>query len=758
MRNEFAILFVFLSIALCACSVIAHRSRNPIGKTVAWLTAAFILPVVGNCIIVLSTNAFISKIGYYFYFLGMDCVMMALLNFAAKYCGWKKHNPVWFTVVSALIGIDAVSYLLNPFFGHAFRTEMILVDAVPYYRLVPLLGQAYHRIVDYSILAAVIGIFIVKTVRSPRINAERYAVILTALIGGALWQTFYIFSRKPVDRSMIGFGVFGVSIFYFSLYYRPRRLLDQMLANIASEMPESLYFFDAGGQCIWANPPGIAFAELKDGEFEPAGEFLNNMFGPLDNKPDHWSEKYRVMGAECINHYLIEKHLVTDEKERAAGWFLSVRDNTEEQLRLQREIFNATHDKLTGLYTREYLYEQIRIMLHDHPEIAYQIVFLDVKNFKIVNDIFSNAFGDYALQCIADWLRAEMSDFSVYGRLAGDTFGICVPISEFDPRLVEEQLSRFVVRSGQVEYHILIHLGVYVITESDLDISVMFDRAHLALSTIQDEYQTHIAYYDDEIRNKVLWDQHISSQLHQAIEERQMQPYLQPIVDESGKVIGAEALARWIHPSDGFLSPGLFIPVFEKNGMIVEVDRHMWRCACEILARWKKKGIDLFISVNISPKDFYFMDVNDAIEDLIDEFDVDPAKLRIEITETVMMSEAEDRMRIINQFREAGFIVEMDDFGSGYSSLNLLKDMPVDVLKIDMKFLSKSVDDLKARTIVQNIIKLAEDLGISSLTEGVETEPQYTMLAHMGCKMFQGYHFAKPMPVADFEHFVANMK
>ena len=187
--------------------------------------------------------------------------------------------------------------------------------------------------------------------------------------------------------------------------------------------------------------------------------------------------------------------------------------------------------------------------------------------------------------------------------------------------------------------------------------------------------------------------------------------------------------------------------------MITEVDRYMWRCACEILSGWKEQGRDLFVSVNISPKDFYFMDVAQELKDLVNEYGVDSGKLRIEITETVMMTDVEKRMRILEDLRQAGFVVEMDDFGSGYSSLNMLKDMPVDVLKIDMKFLSKTTDDMKARTILQNIINLSEDLGIFSLTEGVETHTQHRMLSEMGCKLFQGFFFAKPLPITEFEDF-----
>jgi EAL domain-containing protein (putative c-di-GMP-specific phosphodiesterase class I) len=230
-----------------------------------------------------------------------------------------------------------------------------------------------------------------------------------------------------------------------------------------------------------------------------------------------------------------------------------------------------------------------------------------------------------------------------------------------------------------------------------------------------------------------------------------VRPYLQPIVDSNGTIIGAEALIRWDHPKKGFLHPEAFIPTFEKNGMIADLDKYIWRSACEILSTWTGEKSHLFISINISPKDFLFMDVFAEVNALIEEFKIEPSRLRIEITETVMMTEVENRMAILNRFRESGFIVEMDDFGSGYSSLNQLKDMPLDVLKIDMKFLSSSKNSQKAEIILRNVLKLSGDLGLSSLTEGVETEDQYNMLSQMGCNLFQGYFFAKPMTVDEFE-------
>jgi len=753
MRERISFIFISLILSLVVCTVLARRSHKTIGRSVSRLLAAICLPVTGNLILIVSREKLLSTIGCYIYFTGMDFILYSMLLFTFEYCNIRRPSKKVKAAVYFFLGTDILQFLLNPFFGHAFATEKITVSGDPYYRLIPYAGQYYHRIVCYGMFFAILIFFFMRTLRAPRIYSERYSVIFISYLIGGIWQSFYIFSRTPLDLSMIGIAVFGLLCFYFALHYRPMRLLDRMLANIASKMPEALFFFDLSGRCIWANRPGIELSAIHDDEFVQATTNLRRIFGSdLPLEENGWTSQKIIESGDDEHHYAMEKLLVTDERGRSAGSFLSIRDNTAEQIQLRQEIYNATHDKLTGLYTREYLYSRINGRIGNSPNIPRYAVFVDIKNFKIVNDIFSTDFGDFALKRVAEWLRSAFTHNSLFGRLGGDTFGVLVPVNEFNKAKLEDELSRFVVNDGSVEYHVLLHLGVYRITQADTDVSVMFDRAHLALSLIRDEYQTHIAIYDDTIRSQVLWDQHISAQLHEALAERHLRPFLQPIVDANGKVVGAEALARWIHPTDGFLSPAKFIPVFEKNGMIVEVDKYMWRCACEILSRWKKQGCDMFISVNISPKDFYFIDVTAEIRRLVKEYGIEPSRLRIEITETVMMTNADEKMNILRDLRSSGFIVEMDDFGSGYSSLNMLKDMPVDVLKIDMKFLSKSSDENKARTIIQNILKLSEDLGISSLTEGVETAEQFNMLSEMSCKLFQGYYFSKPISVEEFEN------
>ena len=752
MRTAIAVVVLLLALALVVCAYFARRSKKAIAPAVVILLSALIPPVLGNLLIIAAHTRGLATLGCYIYFLGMDYVMFGVLHFTLQYCELSWPNVHLKRFVYALLILDAAQLLLNPVFGHAFTTEMVMAYGAPYYRLVPLAGQTIHRLLDYGIFLAVLVIFLVKAVRAPRIYSERYSIIFLSMIFSGIWETFYIFSRTPIDRSMIGFGVFGLLVYYFSLHYRPLRLLDHMLANVASGLAEALYFFDIGERCVWVNRQGARFLELEEAEYDRCGERLRKVFPDLTPEGDEWAcERILTVGGST-RYYAMDKRRMFDRKGRAVGSLLTIRDNTAQEEALRQERYNANHDTLTGLYTKEYLYARIRETLLANPDKIYYISYLDINDFKMINDIFGKDFGDYTLRCFADSLRENLPPGALYGRLSADCFGLCLEEGDFDFEKASRYMTEFTVKNETRSHRVIIHQGSYRVTERDIDVSVMFDRAHMALATVKTDYKKRVALYDDTMREKALWDQRITAELPDALAERQICPYLQAMVDGEGRVVGAEALVRWNHPALGFLPPGRFVPVFEKNGMIADVDRYMWRCACEILARWQAMGIsDLFLSINISPKDFYFMDVFAELKGIVKEYGVPPSRLRVEITETVMMTDSAERISILSRLKDEGFLVEMDDFGSGYSSLNMLKDMPVDVVKVDMVFLTRAKDGLRSQTILRNVMNMTRDLGILSLTEGVETEDQYRMLSGMGCRLFQGYYFAKPLPVESFE-------
>lgn len=758
MRLAFGIIFLAIIIAMAVCTRIARHSGKRMGFAAASLLAPLMMPMIGNMIIILSGNRTLSTIGCYLYYLGLDFSIAALIHFTHVYCRIEQPRKWFLYFAYSLLTVDMIQLLLNIFTQHAFRLVETQVEGYPYFDMIPLWGQQFHRAVDYLLLAGMIVTFIIRTIRAPRLQRQRYSVILFALILVSAWETAYIFSDAPIDRSMIGFGAFGLLVFYFSLYYRPMRLLDRMLSGVVSDQKNPIYFFDEDKRCIWMNQAGAHFLNMEEQDLEKAETELKRRFSGKHPGLEYWTDQLTIdVNGETRFVELIRKPTV-DSKGRSDGFFFHIRDLTEEQREAAMKLFNARHDKVTGLFNRDYLYERTRELLEENPNETYLVISAEISDLKVINDLYGNSFGDRALRYVADWLRGHeyLNIGGIYGRLGGDSFGACIPEKDFNLERMENALSTLTVIDGETKYRMLIHVGIYKITDTERNIeaSIMYDRAVLALEGIKDDYHYHTAWYDASMRDKVVRNRQISEELKGAIESGQIQPWLQPIVNRDGRTVGAEALVRWIHPVEGIRSPASFIPMFEKNGMIADVDRFIWQESCKILARWEQEGKDLFISVNISPKDFYLMDVPTELLRLVKEYDVKPERLRLEITESVMMTNISAQMETLKTLRNAGFCIEMDDFGSGYSSLNLLRKMPVDVLKIDMVFLQEDSEDKHSKAIVEEIIALAGRIGITSLTEGVETKEQFNGLMEMGCQMYQGYYFAKPMPIEEFERFL----
>ena len=416
MRIAFSVIFSVFIAMLALCGFFAWRSKKSIGKAVFLLLLALIPPVVGNQIIIATDNQTIATVGCYIYFLGMDLVMFALIRFTIAYCLISKPKKWILAVVYSILIFDCVQLLLNIRFGHAFTTEGIMVEDSMYYKVVPFAGQTAHRVVDYSIFIAVVVIFLIKVIRSPRINSERYTVILATMIFTGIVQTFYIFSGTPVDWSMTGYGLFGFLVFYFSLYYRPLRLLDKMLAAIASEIPEALFFFDTSGRCIWANRPAKILCSFSDGNYEKMKEKLIEKFGEIDESKPYWTMTHVSGEGDEVQSYVLEKRTLNDRRGRAVGSFLSVRDNTDDQKTLQREIYNATHDSLTKVYNRA----GYDLLVKGQDTTQMILLLIDIDDFKSVNDTYGHEAGDRVLRLIADKLVDNFGKYGHICRMGGD--------------------------------------------------------------------------------------------------------------------------------------------------------------------------------------------------------------------------------------------------------------------------------------------------------------------------------------------------
>lgn len=415
--------------------------------------------------------------------------------------------------------------------------------------------------------------------------------------------------------------------------------------------------------------------------------------------------------------------------------------------------FMAVHDHLTKVLSAGPFYEKARELLGERSSVPWVMISADIMNFRLVNTLFGVMKGNEVLVTTATLLDgvAEKSG-GICGRLGGDQFALLLPESAYSESLLrdtENELSGY-FSSGVFTFRV--HFGVYVTEDTSFPVSVMYGRANSALRTIREDITRVIAYYDDEMLRKTLIEQKIISGFEDALGSGRFLMYLQPLVAEDGSIIGAEALARWRRTDGSIVMPGEFIPTLENAGLIHHLDRHIWELAVRQLKEWQGSSLeDVTISVNMSAKDFYSIDVYDVLTDLVERYGVDSSRLRLEITETALLEEPEKSNMIISRLRGRGFIVEIDDFGKGYSSLSMLKDIRADVLKIDMSLLNEIESNPRSRIILGSVINMADLLGMDVITEGIETVHQHETLLSLGCRHFQGFLFSPPVPAAEFE-------
>ena len=415
----------------------------------------------------------------------------------------------------------------------------------------------------------------------------------------------------------------------------------------------------------------------------------------------------------------------------------------------------ATYDELTGIYNKQAFYAKTKEMLLDNPDKNFDLLRINIERFKVLNDLFGESTGDKLLRYIGKFLKEINLPLCVSGRLYADNFVVCYEAGKGDSRRMINTL-QMVADSFAINNRTILSFGLYRIDDKTLPVSVMCDRANMALWKAKGNFKNPYCEYDEKMRQQVLKEQKIINAMEMAIQNKEFTLYLQQKYDiEKGTIIGAEALVRWISLENGFISPGDFIPVFENNGFVYEVDKFIWEESCRYLRKWLDEGREVHpISVNVSRIDLYDPKLVQHLVDLREKYQLPSQYLELEITESAYTEDPEQIITITRQLREAGFVILMDDFGTGYSSLNMLKDIQIDVLKLDMGFLKSSDYSAKGGNILTAILKMAESLKMQTIAEGVETKEQVEFLKSIGCKYVQGFYYSKPLPVDEFEKLI----
>lgn len=433
----------------------------------------------------------------------------------------------------------------------------------------------------------------------------------------------------------------------------------------------------------------------------------------------------------------------------ALGSYLgTTRENAAVYAKLE---YRLNYDSLTKAYNRYGFYKNAQKLIKEHTDTEYCLILSDIKSFKLINEIYGENIADKILIDEVNIIRQKMKGNSVLGRLNGDIIAMVIPKEYLSEKEFSDMIKLLSDRYSNKNFRLHIYLGVYYIKDVNETIRQMVDKVSLVIMKSKGNMSNYILYYDENSYRNDIFKQQLIGEFETALNENQFCMYLQPQTDKDGNMLGAEALIRWNHPNMGLIMPGAFIECFEDAGLIYRLDNYIWEEAAKQLKIWKDSGYNYYISVNISAKDFYHIDVYQTFKNLVSKYGIDTDKLHIEITETALSEDKQAAHKTIERLHDEGFIIEIDDFGSGYSSFNFLKDVCADVIKIDRVFLKKSSHKERGEQILRSIISLSHDIGMDVITEGVENVDQLSMLAKMNCDWFQGYYFSKPIAVGDFE-------
>lgn len=422
------------------------------------------------------------------------------------------------------------------------------------------------------------------------------------------------------------------------------------------------------------------------------------------------------------------------------------------KLRETASIVNQlTWDSITNLYREEFFFHRVEELLETYPDRSFDIVCSDIKNFKTLNDRYGRERCNHLLHELANRLMAVIPGLAAGGRISGDSFAFLIDHQDEDwtgvlgPTIEDMTTVNFYVKFGIVED-----------VDHSLPASQLCDRAAMAMQHLRGSTGAGVAFYDEELRQQQITEQIIIESMSSALRERQFMIYYQPKHDvHNGSIAGAEALLRWNHPELGLIRPDIFIGIFERNGLITAMDRYVCEEVCREIRRCVDLGLPTVpISINLSRLDFDDHDLAAHVAHMADRYDIDRNLLHIELTETAYSEDPDAVVTALKELRSYGFHIELDDFGSGYSSLASLNMLPLDILKLDGSMIRQATK-LGDFRIIESAIQIAQFLGLETVVEGVETAEELDRLRGMGCDLIQGIYYSWPLEQSEFEAYLA---
>lgn len=644
--------------------------------------------------------------------------------------------------------IDSVLLLANARVHVIFDLKQAFTNAGFFYWGIEYTSKfGFHKLVCAILSFSSLALFISSIVKAPSYNKVKYVTILTS--ESLVLIANYVFNSLNLPLNISLLMLVASSIFIANYVNRDfsAPVLIGPLSAITESINDVIFCYDSSENLIYANSAAKnVFKKSNDNLENFAKEFrqnfLKNRPSELSLKLDNGEERYYI--TEYKDFFISNSNI---------GSYLRLQDKTKETLESRRKNYIATHDLLTGLFNRSGFFKKMQEALYQNTFKNPILICTNIKDFKLINTIYSEQVGDSVLQNQTEVMkRLPGHKKSIIGRIADDKFAILMEKQDFDKDIFEEVFNEVSCIIEKTLYNIQIVAGIYEIYDKKDTVQSIFDKAKISLDAIKDSDNQIFSFYNPSMMEKMLKEKDIVNDFEKSLNEKQFSIQLQPVMDKEGNVLGAESVVRWNNPKYEDLTPSSFLDVLERTSLIYKLDVYVWELVAKKLHEWKERGFaDRFISVNVSSKDKFFIDIIKTFSELIKKYDISPQNFKVEIRETAMLENPEKTIAIFSQLKKLGIKVYIDNFGTGFSSLNVLKDFIADGIKMDTSFLSESKVSGKNKIILQTMISMSSDLGMEFIAKGVESENQMLALSKMDCKLFQGFYFSKPLPVKTYE-------
>ncbi len=709
--------------------------------------------IVPEMVILLTKNRHIAYYAFTFFYIVFAWYSMMIFRFSVSYSGYKLFkvykSPLFWIVVT-----ESAALIWGMFSERFFTiTHVKWYDHIYWVSRGFSFLYAYAAVSGISLIGAVVVLIIAAT-QSARIYRLKYSGVAIIIAVMSVVCVGSQIRHQPNLVQVLCFAFCEMVVVYMAVYYAPRKLNQRAMQFVADKLNDGIVLYDDEHQLQFVTAGYSDAVGLKGMQGIGDEEMYWSKVISGTNVENAWDGRVMSVVRDDGTYYYEIQHRALNEDGKLIGSVYWIRNVTESINNYREMVRRANFDELTGIYNEAHFHEVTRKLLEEHPDTVFVMTCSSVEKFRVFKELFGQEkYDDYLIRT-AEALKTGLVHIPNcrYGRIGESDFYIIMPREAFDPHQFLDSIDKVAKLYSTNNFSLNVKAGVYEITEPSQDMFTICNKASMACDTIKGDYGRRILWFDESILKESRLKERYNAELSKAIEHGEIQIYLQPQVDKDGKVIGAEALARWVHREDGLIPPAQFIPFFEMNGRITELDICIWRQACEKLKEWKEKGRDdLHISVNISARDLYAIDIYEHYVSLVKEYGIDAKNLKLEITESAIINDLEQHVHLVEKLQKAGFEVEMDDFGSAYSSFNMLKDVCVNVLKIDMKFLGNTENAERSHAILKSIVDLSGELKMKTIAEGVETEDQLEFLKGVGCDIYQGYYFSKPMSVTDFE-------